>query len=124
MPPRRRLQAGTTAHACGARPPMCGARPACHPPVMPSEAAQNAPFYAERLRVPLRWWFITAAGVGVGGTEIAAGFDWHVSLVAYLGLGIPAIALLLGMSSATVRVDTAGLHAGGRSLALDDVAAA
>src|SRR4051794_39120897 len=91
---------------------------------MPNEAAQNAPFYAERLNVPLRWWFITAAGVGLGGTEIAAGFDWHVSLVAYLGLGLPALVLLLGMGHGKVRLDTAGLHAGGQTLQLDQIAAA
>ena len=84
--------------------------------VMPTTGKGYPPAYVERLRVPARWWVIATLGVLLGGAEVFAGFDWHVALVVYAVLGIPTAAFLLSMSRTTVRVDAAGLHAGGHLL--------
>lgn len=91
---------------------------------MPPEAVRNAPIYAERLTVPLRWWLISAAGVAVGVAEIAGGFSWRVALIVLAALAIPMVALLLKVGATTIRVDDAGLHAGGRTLTFDEMTAA
>jgi hypothetical protein len=83
---------------------------------MPRSAAENAPYFAERLKVPWSWWLIAVVGVAVGGAEIWAGFDWRVATVVYVVLGIPTLVLLLGLGRARVTVDHRGLHAGGETL--------
>jgi hypothetical protein len=85
---------------------------------------ENTIMYAERLSVPKRWWLIATVGVAVGGAEVFAGFNWRVALVVYAVLGLPMLALLIGMGRTTLRVDAAGLHAGGRTLPLMEIAAA
>jgi hypothetical protein len=62
--------------------------------------------------------------VAIGGAEVFAGFTLPVVLTVYLVLGLPTLALLIGMGRETVRVDGEGLHAGGRTLPLTDVASA
>lgn len=91
---------------------------------MPPKAARNAPIYTEKLSVPLRWWFITGAGVAVGVAEIAGGFSWRVALIVLAALAIPMIALLLKVGATRLHVDAGGLHAGGRILPFDEMAAA
>src|SRR3954452_9037500 len=89
---------------------------------MPPNPARDATIYAERLSVPGRWWLIAAAGVGIGGAEVAAGFNWHVAVIVYAALAVPVAALLWGMGSSRVAVDAAGLHAGGKSLLFENMA--
>jgi hypothetical protein len=91
---------------------------------MPTPVARDAPLFRERLRVPHRWWFIATAGVAIGGAEVFAGFTWRVVVTVYLVLGVPTLALLLGIGRDVVRVDSEGIHAGGRTLPLDRVASA
>jgi hypothetical protein len=91
---------------------------------MPPTPAGNAPFFLERLHVPWRWWAIALVGVAVGGAEVFGGFDWRVAAVVYAVLGIPTLVLLVGLSRTKVTVDADGLHAGGRTLPLDEVTAA
>jgi len=90
---------------------------------MPPEAARDTPIYRERLSVPLRWWFIAAAGVAVGGAEVFAGFNWRVALIVYAALAVPMTALLWGMGSTTITVDASALHAGKRTLPVDEMSA-
>jgi Protein of unknown function (DUF3093) len=92
--------------------------------VMPAEPGLHAPFFAERLAVPRWWWPVAVAVVAVGGAEVFAGFDWRVALVVYAALGIPVLAILIGMGRTTIAVDDAGLHAGGRTLPPDQIAGA
>lgn len=61
-------------------------------------------------------------GVGVGGAEMWAGFDWRVATVVYLVLGIPTLVLLLGLGRIRITVDRDGLHADGHTLSPDVVA--
>lgn len=91
---------------------------------MPPTPAGNATFFAERLKVPWSWWAIAFVGVAVGGAEVFAGFDWHVAAVVYAVLGIPTLALLIGLSRTLITVDANGVHAGGKTLPLDEVTAA
>jgi hypothetical protein len=91
---------------------------------MPAEAGRNAVFYSERLALPRSWWVIAGAIVLFGGAELWAGFDWRVTVLVYLVLGGAAVALLRGMGRAQITLDEAGLHAGDRTLPLDDIAAA
>ena len=74
--------------------------------------------------MPKRWWLIATVGVAIGGAEVFAGFNWHVAVLVYAALGLPVLALLLAMGHGRVRVDDDGLHAGGRTLPLPDIAAA
>jgi hypothetical protein len=78
--------------------------------------------FAERLRLPVSWWLIAFAGWVVGGGEVVAGFNLRVAAIVYTVLGVPLLALLIGMGSTRVRVDAAGLHARGATLPLDRVA--
>jgi DUF3093 family protein len=95
------------------------------PPLfMPAEDGRNAVLYSERLSLPLSWWVITAVIVLVGGAELWAGFNWRIALLVYLVLGGGAYALLRAMGRGQITLDAEGLHAGGRTLPLDDVAAA
>jgi hypothetical protein len=64
----------------------------------------------------MRWWVIAFFGVAIGGAEVFAGFDWHLVVVVYAGLGLPTAALLLATGHLTVLVDAAGLHERGRTL--------
>jgi hypothetical protein len=91
---------------------------------MPPAPAANAPFFAERLKVPRRWWAIATVGVAIGGAEVFGGFDWRVAAVVYAVLGIPTLVLLIGLSRTSITVDADGLHAGGRTLPLSEVTAA
>jgi hypothetical protein len=88
---------------------------------MPGNGATDAPFFRERLYVPLRWWVIATLGVAIGGAEVFAGFHWHVALIVYAVLGIPTAALLLATGHLTVTVDAAGLHARGSTLAVEQM---
>jgi hypothetical protein len=83
---------------------------------MPGNGASDAPFFRERLYVPLRWWVIATLGVGVGGAEVFGGFHWRVAVVIYAVLAIPTAALLLATGHVTVTVDADGLHARGATL--------
>ena len=89
---------------------------------MPGNGEKHAPFFRERLHVPLRWWLIATVGVAVGGAEVFAGFDWHVVVVVYAVLGLPTAAILLATGHVTTVVDSAGLHARGRTLAPEAMA--
>jgi hypothetical protein len=80
--------------------------------------------FQEKLRVPVQWWFIATLGVAIGGAEVFAGFSWPVIVIVYSALGVPTLALLLGMGRATVRVDADGLHAGGRTLPREEITSA
>jgi hypothetical protein len=88
---------------------------------MPANGAGNASAFRERLHVPLRWWTLATIGVGVGGAEVFAGFDWHVAVIVYLGLGLPTAAILLAVGHLTVSVDGEGLHERGRTLRFDQM---
>lgn len=88
---------------------------------MPANGAGNAPTFRERLWVPLRWWALATVGVAIGGAEVFAGFDWHVVVLVYLGLGLPTAAILLAVGHVTVTVDNAGLHERGRTLRFDQM---
>jgi hypothetical protein len=91
---------------------------------MPADTAVHAPLFAERLSIPARWWAIALVGVLVAGAEVFGGFPWWVAVVVYAGLGLPMLALLLGMGRTIVLVDEAGLHAGGETLDATNIAAA
>jgi hypothetical protein len=91
---------------------------------MPADAPIHPPLFAERLSVPGRWWPIAFVGVVVAGAEVFGGFPWWVAVITYAALGIPVLALLLGMGRATVVVDVTGLRAGSRTLAATDMAGA
>lgn len=83
---------------------------------MPGNSAADAPFFRERLAVPVLWWVIATLGVGIGGAEVFAGFRWNIVLLVYVGLAIPTAAVLLATGHLTVVVDAEGLHAGGATL--------
>jgi hypothetical protein len=91
---------------------------------MPADTGFHAPLFAERLSIPGRWWLITLVGVIIAGAELFGGFGWRVGVVVYAALGIPMLALLLSMGRTTVRVDVAGLHAGGEVLPAGNIAGA
>jgi hypothetical protein len=91
---------------------------------MPAEDGRNSVFYTEQLTLPWTWWVIAALIVLVGGTELWAGFNLWIALIVYIVLGVPIAVLLVGMGRARITLDEVGLHAGGRTLGLDDVAAA
>ena len=88
---------------------------------MPRNGVGNALAFRERLYVPLRWWIIATVGVAIGGAEVFAGFDWHLVIVVYLGLGLPTTAILLAVGHVTVTVDGDGLHERGRTLRFDQM---
>lgn len=88
---------------------------------MPATGGENAPAFRERLYVPLRWWVLATIGVAIGGAEVFAGFDWHLVIVVYLGLGLPTAAILLAVGHVTVTVDADGLHERGRTLRFDQM---
>lgn len=92
--------------------------------VMPAQTAVHAPLFVERLSIPRRWWLIALVGVLVAGAEVFGGFGWWVAVVVYAALGLPTLALLVGMGRTVVRVDEAGLHAEGRTLEATDIAGA
>ena len=83
---------------------------------MPGNGPSDAPFFRERLYVPLRWWVIATLGVTIGGAEVFGGFHWRVAVVVYVVLALPTVALLLATGHATVTVDARGLHARGSTL--------
>ena len=91
---------------------------------MPADTGFHAPLFAERLSIPARWWLITLVGVLVAGAELFGGFGWRVGVVVYAALGLPMLALLLSMGRTTLRVDDEGLHAGGETLAVGNIAGA
>src|SRR4051812_29808487 len=91
---------------------------------MPAEPPIHPPLFAERLSIPARWWPIALVGVAVAGAEVFGGFPWWVAVITYVALGVPVLALLMGMGRTAVVVDGAGLHAGGRTLAATDMAGA
>jgi len=91
---------------------------------MPPDQPIHPPLFSERLSVPGRWWPIAFVGVAVAGAEVFGGFPWWVAVITYVALGIPVLVLLLGMGRTKVVVDSAGLHAGGRTLAATDIAGA
>ena len=64
---------------------------------------------------------IATVGVAIGGAEVFAGFHWQVALVVYAVLAIPMAAILLATGRLTVTVDTAGLHARGATLAVEQM---
>ena len=88
---------------------------------MPRNGVGNAPAFRERLHVPLRWWIIATVGVAIGGAEVFAGFDWHLVVLIYLGLGLPTAAILLAVGHLTITVDGEGLHERGRTLRFDQM---
>ncbi|HEU5034115.1 MAG TPA: DUF3093 domain-containing protein [Mycobacteriales bacterium] len=89
---------------------------------MPPDTAADAALFAERLKVPVRWWLIAAVGVAIGGAEVFAGFTWEVAVTVYAALAVPVATLLIVIGRARVWVDAAGLHAGGRTLPLEEIA--
>jgi hypothetical protein len=91
---------------------------------MPADTGVHAPLFAERLSIPRRWWLIALVGVLVAGAELFGGFGWRVGVVVYAALGVPMLALLFSMGRTTVRVDDAGLHAGGELLPATEIAGA
>jgi hypothetical protein len=88
---------------------------------MPGNGVTHAPVFRERLHVPLRWWVIATVGVGIGGAEVFAGFDWHIVVIVYLALGLPTAAILLATGHLMVTVDAEGLHERGRTLPFDQI---
>jgi hypothetical protein len=88
---------------------------------MPGKGVSHAPVFRERLYVPLRWWVIATGGVGIGGAEVFAGFDWHLVVIVYLALALPTAAILLATGHLTVTVDAAGLHERGRTLPFEQI---
>ena len=53
---------------------------------MPGNGGADAPFFRERLFVPVRWWVIATLGVAIGGAEVFAGFRWNVIVIVWDGL--------------------------------------
>lgn len=91
---------------------------------MPADTGRHAVLFEERLRPPLRWWLVAAVGVGIAGAEIVPGLGWRVGVGVYVGLVVLVAAFLVSIGRAAVRLDGAGLHAGGQTLPLDQVASA
>jgi hypothetical protein len=77
---------------------------------MPRNDATHPYLFRERLHVPVRWWVIATFGVGIGGAEVFAGFDWHVVVAVYAALALPTAAILLATGHLRVTVDNDGLH--------------
>src|SRR4051794_2648131 len=88
---------------------------------MPRNGDSHPSLFRERLYVPLRWWVIATVGVGIGGAEVFAGFDWHLVLVVYLALALPTAAILYATGHVTVTIDGDGLHARGETLPFDQM---
>ena len=90
--------------------------------VMPAQE-ESHPLFAERLSLPWHWWVVATVGVAVGGAEVFAGLPWWAAVIVYAALGLPVLALLIGMGRARVWVDDTGVHAGRDTLPLADIAA-
>jgi hypothetical protein len=88
---------------------------------MPTTRSVNASVYDERLSLPWYWWLVALGIVAAGTAEVAAGFTWDVALGVFAALGLPTAALLTVMGRGRVRVDAAGVHAGGRTLDYDEI---
>jgi hypothetical protein len=67
--------------------------------------------YHERLRVPIAWWFISAACVLVLGTELFAGFNLAVGVAIYIALALVCASTLLHWGGAVVSVHDGQLRA-------------
>jgi hypothetical protein len=81
-------------------------------------------FYVEKLAVRPVWWLVACAVATLGAVELAAGFRWQVWLVVLAAALVPTVGILLGVGRLVVRVDTVGLHAGGRTMTFDDMESA
>ena len=77
--------------------------------------------YVERLTVRPVWWVVAIAVALLGASELAAGFSWQIGLIALAVALAPTISVLAILSRLTVRVDAAGIHAGGRTMAYDEM---
>ncbi len=74
--------------------------------------------YHERLRVPLAWWILGLAVIGLLGAEPAAGFGWPVAAGIYAVFGGGYVAMLLSWGRARIEVADGELRAGGERLPL------
>lgn len=77
--------------------------------------------YVERLSVRRRWWVVVLAIAVLGTLEVSAGFSWKVGLIVLAVMVAPAVAILVAMSRLSLRVDSSGLHAGGETMAFEDM---
>ena len=80
--------------------------------------------YSERLGVPPWWWLVITGCVVLLGTTLWAGLSLTVAALTYAGLEALAAAILVPWGSASIKVTTDALTAGGRRLPLSQVAGA
>ncbi len=77
--------------------------------------------YVERLTVRPIWWAVAVTIAVLGAGELAAGFDWRIGLLALALAAGPTLTVLAVLSRLTVRIDGAGIHAGGRTMTYDEM---
>jgi len=82
------------------------------------------PIYRERLSVPPVWWAVSGGVLVFGGLEVFGGFNWEVAIFTYILLSGFFIVPLVILGRATVVIDRDGLHAGGKTLPLEQVRSA
>ena len=82
------------------------------------------PVYVERLAVRARWWVIVITIALFGSSELFAGFNGRVVAVVIAAVLVPTIVLLALAGRTTLRVDAAGVSAGGHTMSFDDMESA
>jgi Protein of unknown function (DUF3093) len=84
----------------------------------------SSPAYAERLRIPLSWWLITAAGLFVLWLVVGAATGGVPALVFTLAVTVPVVAVLVRYGAAPVVVDDETFTAGRARIAREHLGAA
>ena len=86
-------------------------------------AAQNyvGPLYVERLSIRARWWAVVILIAVFASSELFAGFSGRVIAVVVAAVLVPTVVLLALAGRTTLRVDAEGIHAGGQTLAFQDL---
>jgi hypothetical protein len=85
---------------------------------------QPTPAYAERLRIPVSWWLISAAGLFVLWLVVRAATGWTPALVLTLAAAALVLTVLIRYGAAPVRVDGDSFTAGRATIPLRYLGAA
>lgn len=86
-----------------------------------SPAGYVEALYVERLSIRARWWAVVLAIALFGSSELFAGFDGRIIAIVVAAVVVPTIVLLTLAGRTVLRVDAAGIHAGGTTIGFDEI---